>query len=433
MKGGDQMKGADQMKGRPTVQFMRAIPDVDLTGLRPRFPSLSRQHNGHPVAYLDGPGGTQVPQSVVDAMSDYLLHHNANTHWQYPTSEETDRLIADSRETVADFLNAGPEEVVFGANMTTLTFHLARALARGWKAGDEVVLTELDHHGNVAPWKALAKEKGIVIRTARMDPATGTVSNDEIGGLIGDRTKLVAVGAASNALGTISDVASVTQLAHRHGAEVFVDAVHYAPHQLVDVRIIDCDYLACSAYKFYGPHIGILYGKRARLDAVDFPRLDPAPQEAPERAETGTQNHEGIVGAAAAVDFLASFAPNSGMRRDALLAVYDTIHFQGTMQVQKLWGGLSTIDRVTLYGPKPGTHPRTPTVSFTMKGMKTNDIARALAKDGLFVSNGDFYAATVIERIGQGADGVVRVGCSCYTTMEDIDRLLDAVRELAAT
>ena len=419
------------MKGRPTVQFMRAIPAVDLAGLRSRFPALSRTHNGHPVAYFDGPGGTQVPQSVVDAMSDYLLHHNANTHWQYPTSEETDALIADSRKAIAEFLNAEPEEIAFGANMTTLTFHLARALARGWVSGDEVVVTELDHHANIAPWRALEREKGIVVRTAKMDPATGTVSLDEIGRLIGDRTRLVAVGAASNALGTISDVSSVTQLARRHGAEVFVDAVHYAPHQLVDVEMIDCEYLACSAYKFYGPHIGILYGKRDRIDALDFPRLEPAPQIAPERAETGTQNHEGIVGAAAAVDFLASFAPETESRRDALIAVYDTIHFQGTMQVQKLWGGLSTIDRVTLYGPKPGTSPRTPTVSFTMKGMSTNDIARGLAKQGLFVSNGDFYAATVIERLGQAADGVVRVGCSCYTTMEEIDRLLDAVRELA--
>jgi cysteine desulfurase family protein (TIGR01976 family) len=425
------MKGADQMKGRPTVQFMRAIPDVDLTGLRGRFPALKRIHNGQPVAYFDGPGGTQVPQEVVDAMADYLLHHNANTHWVYPTSEETDALIAESRQSVADLLNAAPEEIAFGANMTTLTFHLARALGREWKAGDEVIITELDHHGNVAPWRAIEREKGIVVRTAPMDPVTGTLEVDRIAELFTDRTKLVAVGAASNALGTITDVASVTQLAHRQGIEVFVDAVHYAPHQLVDVRMIDCEYLACSAYKFYGPHIGILYGKKDRLERLDFPRLDPAPQDAPERAETGTQNHEGIVGAAAAVNFLASFAPSTENRRDALIAVYDALHSQGMMQVQKLWGGLSSIPGVILYGPKPGSWARTPTVSFTLRGTSTNDVARALAQRALFVSNGDFYAMTVIERIGQAADGVVRVGCSCYSTMEEIDRLLDAVRELA--
>lgn len=403
---------------------------VNIADIRSHFPSLERIHNGHPVAYLDGPGGTQVPQAVADAMSDYLLHHNANTHWQYPTSQETDAMIADARLSVADFLNAAPEEIAFGANMTTLTFHLARALAREWKSGDEVVITELDHHGNVAPWRALEREKGIVVRTARMDPKSGTLDLDDVVKQFNSRTKLLAVGAASNALGTITDVHKLILLAHTQGIEVFVDAVHFAPHQLVDVRALDCEYLACSAYKFYGPHIGILYAKKKRLEAIDFPRLDPAPQDAPERAETGTQNHEGIVGAGAAVDFLASFTDRTNGRRAALADVYAAIHAQGAAQVKQLWTGLSAIDGITLYGTVPGTHARTPTVVFTKRGMSTNDVARALAKKGLFVSNGDFYAQTVLERIGQAADGVVRVGCSCYTTTEEIDRLLSAVRAL---
>jgi cysteine desulfurase family protein (TIGR01976 family) len=400
--------------------------------VRSRFPALSRTHNGFPVAYFDGPGGTQVPQSVVDAMSDYLLHHNANTHWVYPTSEETDALIAESRQAVADFLNADASEIAFGANMTTLTFHLARALARDWKAGDEVVVTELDHHANVAPWRALEREKGIVIRTAQMDPATGVLDYEHFRRQVTPRTKLIAMGIASNALGTITMPVFAPHIAREVGALVFLDAVHFAPHMMIDVRQFDCDFLACSAYKFYGPHIGILYGRRGLIEATDFPKLEPAPNEAPEKIETGTQNHEGIVGAAAAVEFMASLPGRQrGTRRERLKAFFGMHVLHGEYLVTKLWSQLASIPGVTLYGPEPGTSMRTPTVSFTLRGHKTNDIARALAKKGVFVSNGDFYAMTVIERIGQAADGVVRVGCSCYTTEEEVDRVIAGVREIA--
>ncbi len=283
----------------PTAGAHRAEA-ASVDEIRAHFPALTRMQHGSPIAYFDGPGGTQVPQEVVDAMSDYLLHHNANTHWQYPTSQETDAMIADSRQAIADFLNSSPDEVAFGANMTTLTFHLARALGREWKAGDEVVITELDHHGNVAPWRALERERGIVIRSVRLDPETGTLDMRDLAAKLTPRAKLLAINVASNALGTITDPLVVTQMAHQAGAEVFIDAVHFAPHNLVDVKASGCDFLACSAYKFYGPHIGILYGKKARIEALDFPRLDPAPQGAPERVETGTQNHEGIIGAGAA-------------------------------------------------------------------------------------------------------------------------------------
>jgi cysteine desulfurase family protein (TIGR01976 family) len=401
-------------------------------GIRAHFPALERVHSGFPVAYFDGPGGTQVPRPVVDTMDDYLFNHNANTHWRYPTSEETDALIAKARETLADFLNGRPDEIVFGQNMTTLTFHLARALGRAWGPGDEVVVTELDHHGNIAPWRALEKERGITVRMVKMRVEDGRLDWPSLEAAITSRTKLLAIGAASNALGTITDVTAATRLAKAKGALAFIDAVHYAPHVLVDVEAIGCDYLACSAYKFYGPHIGVLWGKRALIEALDAPRLDPAPQESPERLETGTQNHEGIVGAAAAVEFLASLDPEHRRRprRDSLRATFAALHGRGLALFEKLWTSLAAIDGLTLYGPKPGT-PRTPTLSFTMRGYSTDDIALSLAKRGVFVSNGDFYAATIVERLGLVPGGLLRVGCSCYTTEEEVDRLIDGVRALA--
>ncbi len=337
-----------------------AIASVD--AIRARFPAMRRVHNGHPVAYLDGPGGTQVPQSVADAVRDYLLHHNANTHWAYPTSEETDAMIAAARRTVADFVNGREDEIAFGQNMTSLTFHLARGLGRAWGPGDEIVVTELDHHANVAPWRALAVDRGVTIRTARMRTEDGTLDWADLERQVNAKTKLVAIGAASNALGTISDVKKAAALAHSVGALSFVDAVHYAPHQLVDVQDIGCDFLACSAYKFYGPHIGILWGRRALIEATDVPRLDPAPQESPERLETGTQNHEGIVGAAAAVDFLASLAPagTPGGRRGALAASYAELHRRGEALLARLWNGTRSRFRASRCSAPAPEHPGRP-------------------------------------------------------------------------
>ena len=409
-----------------------------LESVRAAFPALEREHNGLPVAYFDGPGGTQVPRAVGEAMTDYLYHHNANTHWAYPTSAETDALLAAAREAAADFLNATPEEVAFGANMTTLTFHLAHALARGLGgrslgAGDEIVVTELDHHANVAPWRALERELGVTVRVARMDPVEGRVDWDDLERCITPRTRLLAIGAASNALGTITDVAAAGRLAHAVGALVFVDAVHFAPHELVDVRALDCDFLACSAYKFYGPHVGLLYGRRALIEALDAPKLIPAPDWSPERLETGTQNHEGIVGAAAAIDFLASIGGatgDAGTRRERLVRAYGGATTRKKGLTTRLWEGLAALPGVTLYGPPPSS-PRTPTVSFTVAGQSSLDVATRLAERALFVSHGDFYAATVIERLGLDADGIVRVGCAVYTTPDEVERLIDGVGELA--
>lgn len=403
--------------------------------IRAHFPALERSHSGYPVAYFDGPGGTQVPRAVVEAIADYLYRHNANTHWAYPASAETDALIEDARQILADFLHAAPTEIAFGANMTTLAFHLSRALGRELRAGDEIVVTELDHHANVAPWQALARERDVKVRMARMLPETGQLDWEDFSRLINGRTKLVAIGAASNALGTITDVRRATEAAHKVGALCFVDAVHFAPHQLVDVRALDCDFLACSAYKFCGPHVGVLYGKQALLESLDFPKLLPAPDTAPERVETGTQNHEGIAGAAAAVEFFASLAPTaaaaaSDSRRERLRTAFDALHARGATLTARLWQGLSEINGVKLYGPKPN-EPRTPTVAFTVAGVTSTAVAQKLAARGLFLSHGDFYAATVIERLELGDEGLVRAGCACYTTQEEIDRLVESVREIA--
>lgn len=396
--------------------------------IRSHFPALERQHQGFPVAYFDGPGGTQVPRSVVAAMNDYLFNHNANTHWEYPSSNETDEIIAGSRQALADFLNASPDEIAFGQNMTSLTFHLGRALGRQFKPGDEIIVTELDHHANSDTWRALAPERGVVIRTVPMDIESGTIDLNDLAGLLNEKTRLVAIGAASNALGTMTDVKRVAQMAREAGALSFVDAVHYAPHRLVDVQDIGCDFLACSAYKYYGPHIGVLYGRQELLQSIDFPKLTPAPDNAPDRVETGTQSHESIAGAAAAVDFLASLAAGES-RRERLAVVFSELHARGSELLKQMWNGLAAIDGVRLYGPPPEA-PRTPTVSFTVKGRNSTEVARALLSRGVFASNGDFYALTVAQRMGVADEGFLRAGCACYTTAEEVDRLLSGVREL---
>ncbi|HEV8448305.1 MAG TPA: cysteine desulfurase-like protein [Gemmatimonadaceae bacterium] len=408
---------------------------VGVDEIRSHFPALERTHAGYPVAYFDGPGGTQVPRSVVAAMDDYLFHHNANTHWLYPSSQETDDLIARARAALADFVFGRPDEIVFGQNMTTLTFHLARAIGRELGKGDEIVLTELDHHGNVAPWRALEKERGVTVRMAQMRLEDGTLDWNHYQSLLNPRTKVVAIFAASNALGTLNGLNQASKMARAAAPNVriFVDAVHYAPHKAVDVKLFDCDFVGMSAYKFYGPHIGVLWGKRAAIEALDAPRLDPAPQESPERLETGTQNHEAIVGAGAAVDFIASLAVRSASRRDGVVQALRGLEARNSVLFEKLWYSLTDIDGVRLYGPEPG-RGRTPTLSFTLRGRSTDHVATKLAQRGVFVSNGDFYAATIADRYGVGGNGggFVRAGCSCYTTEEEIDRLIEGVHQIAA-
>jgi cysteine desulfurase family protein (TIGR01976 family) len=410
-----------------TVSFATVKP---VQAIRDAFPALERRLGDRPVAFFDGPGGTQVPASVVGAMSDYLLNHNANTHWLYATSVETDQALASARRALADFVNGSPGEIAFGANMTTLTFHLSRALGRTWGPGDEVLVTELDHHANIDTWRALERERGLRVRAVPMKPETGELNLEELSRALSPRVKLLAIGAASNCLGTINDVAHAAELARAMGALVFVDAVHYAPHVLIDVEALGCDFLACSAYKFYGPHIGVLWGRRELIQGLDAPRLVPASSESPELLETGTQNHEGIVGAAAAVDFLAGLAPASG-RRVALEQTFEALEARGRVLIQDLWEGLGEIPRVRVFGVPPDA-PRTPTIAFVIEDMSSEDAAAELGRRGLFLSHGDFYATTVVERLGYQPDGVLRAGCCCYTTPEEVARLVGAVAEIAA-
>jgi cysteine desulfurase family protein (TIGR01976 family) len=411
--------------------------------IRKQFPATERRHNDYPVAYFDAPGGTQTPQVVVDAVADYLLNHNANTHWEYPTSHETDSIILSARDTFADFLNARTDEIVFGPNTTTMIYHLSRALGRTMGPGDEVVITELEHHANVAPWEALVVERGVTLKVAQMDPETGQVDWNDFERLVTKNTKVVAFGAGCNALGTVNNFRGAVGLAHSVGALALVDAVHYAPYFLCDVKAMGCDFLTCSAYKFYGPHCSVFYGKKDLLESIDFPKLQPAPDAAPERAEMGTQNHEGIAGAAAAVDFYASLAgyrtasgserdnDSTSSRRGALELSFAGLRAHSAPQVARLWEALSRINGIGLFGPPPHV-ARTPTVSFIVKNVASTEVARRLAERGLFVSHGDFYAQTVVDRLGLQPEGLVRVGCACYTNDEEIERLIEAIRELEA-
>ena len=397
--------------------------------IRRHFPALERRHGAETVAYFDGPGGTQVPRSVAAAMSDYLFHHNANRHWAFATSIETDAALWGAREVLADFVGGAPSEVVFGANMTTLTFHLARALGRRWSPGDEIVVTELDHHANVDPWRAVASERGLVVKAVPFDVGTGQLDREALESSVGPRTRLLAIGAASNALGTVNDVSRAAALARAAGALLFVDAVHSAPHVLPDVRALEADILVCSAYKFYGPHVGVLWARQGLLESLDVPKLEPAANEAPDRLETGTLNHEGILGAATAVDFLASLVEGPD-RRTRLTRLYTVLHERGQKLFERLWAGLGAEPDVTRFGPSPDA-ARTPTLSFVVDGSSAEGVARTLAGRGVFVSHGDFYATTVARRLGRAEGGMVRAGCACYTTESEVDRLIEGVAAVA--
>ena len=405
-------------------------PTVD--AIRARFPAFERVVNGQRAAFFDGPGGTQVPRSVGEAMIEYLFGHMANVHWPFPTSVETDRMLVTARETIADFVNGRPDEIAFGQNMTSLTFHLARTFCRQWSGPEtEIVVTELDHGSNVAPWTTIAQERGITVRTVKMRGETGQLDWDDLAAALTPRVKLLAIHNASNVLGTVTDVARATQMARAVGAEVFVDAVHSAPHELVDVKAIGCDFLACSAYKFYGPHIGILWGRRELIEALDPPQLTTASRASPERMQTGTQSHESIMGAAAAVNFIASLGRGGETRRQAIESAYVVLKERSEALFADLWRGLEAIDGVTVYGPPPGT-PRTPTVSFTVARQRTAHVSTALGERGLFLSHGNFHGPAVARRL-KAYDGFVRAGCSCYTTAEEVGRLLEGVKSVAAS
>lgn len=403
--------------------------------VRADFPVFERRMGGQSFAFFDGPGGSQVPRQVGDAVRDYLLMHNANSHGYFATSEETDAVITRGRENMAAFLNApSPREIAFGANMTTLAFHLSRSLGREWGPGDEVIVSELDHQANVAPWRRMAEDRGMTVRVVPFSPDTFTLDLDALERALSPRTRLVAVGAASNAIGTVNDVAAVASLARGAGALSFVDAVHYAPHRLPDVQAIGCDFLACSAYKFFGPHMGILWGRAEHLERLTPYKVPPASNASPERWETGTLNHEGIAGTAAAVEWIASLdadGPGTGLRA-SLAAAYGAIERHETELFARLHAGLGEVRGVRVYGPAADGR-RTPTAGFTLEGVSPDQAARRLGAQGVFVWNGDFYATTVCDVLGlSDCGGLIRAGVAPYTTADDVDRLVAGVRALAA-
>jgi cysteine desulfurase family protein (TIGR01976 family) len=409
---------------------------LDLNWIRSQFPSLSQAVNGRPATFLDGPGGTQVPQRVIDAISNYLKHDNANTCGAYATSRHTDAMIAAARSAMADFLGCDSDEIVFGPNMTSLTFAISRAIGRELGPGDEIALTHLDHDANISPWRAL-EERGATIRMAEIHEDDCTLDMGDLASKITDRTKLVAVGYASNAVGTINDVKEIIRLAHQRGAMAYIDAVHYAPHGHIDVRALDCDFLVCSTYKFFGPHMGVLYGKREHLKRLQPYKVRANTNAIPNRWEWGTLNHECIAGISACVDYLADLGRhvNSSVssRRTALLAAYQAIqkHERGLME--SLIRGLLSIPGLKLYGiSDPGRlDQRCPTVAVRIKDHTPLELATQLGERAFFTWDGNYYALNLTERLDVEQDGgFLRIGLAHYNTAEEVERLLTALREI---
>jgi cysteine desulfurase family protein (TIGR01976 family) len=410
----------------------------DIAWVREQFPSLKLQVNGRAAAFLDAPAGTQVPKQVMDAVQDYFLTANANTYGAFLTSRRTDEMILSSRAAMADFFNCNANEVVFGQNMTTITFSLARAIGRELRSGDEIMVTTLDHDANVAPWRAL-EEKGVVIRQVDIREADCTLDLDDLKRKLSTKTKLIAVGYASNMVGTINPVAEITKLAHAAGALMFVDAVHYAPHGLIDVKALDCDFLACSPYKFFGPHIGTLYGKREQLEKFKPYKARPATNTSPECWETGTQVQELIAGIGATADYIAALGchcePAVKNRREALQAAYRATHPYETKLLTRLMAGLKTIPGTRIFGitDEKRFDERCATLSFRLDDHHPTKIATFLGERGIFTWDGNFYALNLSERLGvEHLGGVLRVGLVHYNTADEVDRLLAALREFAA-
>lgn len=451
------------------------MESLDLKWIRGQFPALNQKINGEPAIFFDGPGGTQVPGAVLDAISDYLVRSNANAHGAFATSARTDAVITAARVAIADFLGCSSDEVVFGANMTTLTFTLSRAIARIIKPGDEIIVTRLDHAANIAPWYAL-EEQGAIIRVVDINISDCTLDMSDLEQQINSRTKLVAVSYASNAVGTINDVATIVHLAHAVGAWVFVDAVHYAPHAPINVHALDCDFLACSAYKFFAPHVGILYGKRQHLEHLQPYKVKPASDEVPSRWETGTLNHEGLAGVVAAINYMTKLgchvspsmdnelvaalieADKEGLehfqcprflrsehpdaiasayhsRRAALVAAMSAIQQYERELSHQLISELLEIPGLSIYGITESNrfNWRTPTVAIRIKGQSPESIAKNLGDRGIFTWHGNFYALSLTEKLGlETTGGLLRVGLVHYNSLAEVLQLLQALKEIAA-
>ena len=409
-----------------------------LEKIRGSFPSLSRKFNEREVVYFDGPGGSQVPQSVADAVSNYLLNNNANTGMSFITSIETDEIIAETLSACAEFLGCSdPNEIAFGQNMTSLNIQLASALSKTWGPGDEIVVTRLDHDANVRPWSLAAEWSGASLKKIEVNPDDCTLDMGSVAESISESTVLVAIGAASNLSGTINNLRELIGIAHSFGAEVVVDAVHFAPHSLIDVEDIGCDFLLCSPYKFFGPHQGILWGRRGRMEELPVAKLRVSTEEVPFRWMTGTQSHEGMAGTKAAIDHIAwigrEVSGNEGLgRREALKIAYSAIEGHERELCLRMIQGLADIDGLKIWGI---TNPeriaeRSPTVSFTHPKMVASEIGAFLAARGIFVWAGNFYALELTEALGLEPEGVLRVGLLHYNSMEEVNFFLESVREI---
>ena len=419
---------------------------LDLSRYRHYFPSLARSVHDQPAIYFDNPGGTQVAQQVIDGIVTYLQTSNANTCGAFPTSQNTDRVIAAARQGMADFLHAAsPNEIVFGPNMTTLTFAFSRAIGKTLRPGDEIVVTVLDHDANVAPWLAL-RERGVVIRTVDVHPEDVTLDMDDMRAAINERTKLVAVGYASNAVGTINDVATIVRWAHQAGALAWIDAVQFVPHGPIDVQALDADFLVCSSYKFFGPHLGILYGKRVHLERFPAYKVRPASDDAPDRWETGTQNHECLAGLLGMIDYLEmlgreqrdlyreAYMEYSGRRRDLKIALRAMMDYERGLSAQLL-AGLREIKDVQIYGI---TDParlswRVPTVTCNIGNYSSRTLAEHLAAHGIFAWDGNYYALGIMERLDlERRGGALRLGMAHYNTSEEVNRVLNRLEQFVS-
>ncbi|HLX82486.1 MAG TPA: cysteine desulfurase-like protein [Terriglobales bacterium] len=423
----------------PSSAAFDLVP-LDLAWVRAQFPALAQSVNGHPAVFMDGPGGTQVPRHVIEAISDYLARNNANSGGAFHTSHNTDAVIAEARSAMGDFLNCDADEIVFGANMTTLTYAMSRAIGRDLGPGDEIVLTLLDHDANFSPWKAL-EEKGVVIRTVKFNEADCTLDMQDFAAKIGKRTRVVAVGYASNAVGAINDVIEVVRLARQAGALSYIDAVHYAPHGAIDARALDCDFLVCSTYKFFGPHMGVLYGKREHLTRLRPYKVRPLTDKIPHCWEWGTLNHECIAGIKACVDYWEELgrraetgrAP-SKTRRAAILSAHTAIHQHERQMTEKMIAGLLSIPGLKLYGISDPQRfeKRCATFIVRVEGHTPLELATKLGERGIFTWDGNYYALNVSEQLDvEQLGGFLRIGLVHYNTMEEVGRLLEALREIA--
>ncbi len=434
------------------------LAHFDLTQIRAQFPSLAQTVNGHPVIFFDGPGGTQVPQRVIDAISDYLRRDNANSGGNYPTSRRTDAVIAAAREAMADFFHCAADEVVFGLNMTALTFSISRAIGRELKAGDEIVVTRLDHDANVSPWLAMAEDcnksgRDVTVRWAEIHDEDCTLDMTDLAAKINSKTKLVAVGYASNAVGTINPVREIVRLAHAAGALAYVDAVHYAPHGLIDVAALDCDFLVCSTYKFFGPHMGVLFGKREHLKRFRPYKVRPLTDAIPFRWEYGTLNHECIAGITACVEYIADLGRQSGTRvphptrfslggngetqqssrRAAIEAAYELIHRHERALLERAFAGLKKIPGLKIYGITDPARfdERCGTLAVRIENHSPMELASKLGERGIFTWDGNYYALNLTEHLDvEKSGGFLRIGLVHYNTAEEVDRLVAALREI---